>query len=34
MYYVIAVELTMLASLGSIATQQSKATQKTYDEVL
>ena len=34
LYYAIAVEPTMIAALGSIAAQQSKATQKTYDEVL
>ena len=34
LYYAISVNLTMLAALGSIATQQSKATQQTYDEVL
>ena len=34
LYYAIAVEPTMIAALGSIAAQQSKATHKTYSEVL
>ena len=33
-YYDTAVDPTMLAALGSITAQKSKATQKTYDEVL
>ena len=34
LHYAISVDLTMLATLGSIAAQKSKATQQTYGEVL
>ena len=34
MYYSIAVDLTMLADLGSIDTQQAKGTEKTYANTL
>jgi hypothetical protein len=34
LYYAMAVDPTMLVALGSIASTQAKATQKTYDEVL
>ena len=34
LYYAISVDPNMLAALGSIAAQQSKAIQQTYDEVL
>ena len=34
LYYSIAVDLTMLTALGSIATQQSKGTEKTYADTL
>ena len=34
LYYAIAVDPTMLVALGSIASQQANATEKTYDECL